>query len=101
MTAAPANSWIQIARPTADPALRLFCFAHAGGGAAVFRTWHEQVPAAIEICGIQLPGRESRWKEPPIHDIRRMLDQLIPAMQSRLHVPFALYGHSMGALLAF
>lgn len=101
MIGAAANGWIQVAHPAESPRLRLFCLAHAGGGAALFRTWHEELPGTVEVCGIQLPGRESRWKEPPIPDLRRVLDQLIPALQSRLHIPFAIYGHSMGALLAF
>src|SRR5712692_7249454 len=101
MTAAATNIWIQVARPAENPRLRLFCFAHAGGGAAVFRTWHEELPGTVEVCGIQVPGRESRWKEAAIPDVGGVLDQLIPALQSRLDIPFAIYGHSMGALLAF
>jgi surfactin synthase thioesterase subunit len=101
MTAAPTNNWIHVAHPAESPRLRLFCFAHAGGGAALFRTWHEELPATVEVCGIQLPGRESRWKERPIPDVRQVLDQLVPVLQSRLDVPFVLYGHSMGAMLAF
>jgi len=93
--------WLQIAKPLARPQLRLFCFAHAGGGASLFRLWNEALPAGVEVCGVQLPGRESRWKEPLISALPPLLNDFVGAILPRLDVPFALYGHSMGALLAF
>jgi medium-chain acyl-[acyl-carrier-protein] hydrolase len=63
--------------------------------------WHEELPAAVEVCGIELPGREGRWKERPIADARQVFDQLIPALESRLNASLVLYGHSMGAMLVF
>src|ERR1700704_3020108 len=62
---------------------------------------NEERPAAVEVCGIQLPGRERSWKERPIADARQVFDQLIPALESRLNASFVLYDHSMGAMLAF
>jgi medium-chain acyl-[acyl-carrier-protein] hydrolase len=79
----------------------MFCFPHAGGGASLFRTWSEALPPDIEVCGVQLPGRESRWKEPLIASIGTMIEALVPALQPWLDVPPLLYGHSMGSLLAF
>lgn len=96
-----ATPWVHVAKPVARPQLRLFCFPHAGGGASLFRLWNEGLPASVEVCGAQLPGREGRWKEPPVECLEPLLDGFVTAAQSRLDTPFALYGHSMGALLAF
>jgi medium-chain acyl-[acyl-carrier-protein] hydrolase len=95
------NPWVIAARVVPRPRLRMFCFPHAGGGASMFRTWHEFLPDTIEVRGIQLPGRESRWKEPLVPDAERLLQAILPAMEPFLDTPCVLYGHSVGSLLAF
>lgn len=81
--------------------VRLLCFAHAGGGASVFRAWHGLLGPDVEIRAVVLPGREARWREAP-H--RRMAD-LVEATMRELHGafdrPFAFFGHSMGAAVAY
>ena len=96
-----ATPWLHVAKPVARPRMRLFCFPHAGGGASLFRLWNEGLPETVEVCGAQLPGRESRWKEPLMARLDALVDAFVTAVEPRLDVPFALYGHSMGALLAF
>jgi medium-chain acyl-[acyl-carrier-protein] hydrolase len=81
--------------------LRLFCLPHAGGGAAAFRTWQAGVAPEIEVCPVRLPGREMRRREPPITSFPDMLHALSEALQPYLGEPYALFGHSMGALLAY
>lgn len=95
------NPFLSISRPVAGARLRLFCFPHAGGAASLFRLWHAGLPAGVEVCGVQLPGREARWREEVFTDVDALLAELIPAFAPLLDVPFALFGHSMGALLAF
>lgn len=85
----------------ADPALRLFCFSYAGGGAAVFRSWGGHLPESVEVCAIQMPGRESRVGEPPYRRLNPVVADLHTAISPLLDRPFALFGHSMGALVAF
>src|SRR5689334_12985964 len=97
----PSTPWLHVAKPVARPQVRMFCFAHAGGGASLFRAWHEALPETVEVCGVQLPGRESRWKEPAIASADRLLQSLFPALRPYLDVPAVLYGHSLGSLLAF
>ena len=58
------NPWIG-RRLTADPELRLFCLPCAGGGASAFRAWRDGLPASIDLCPVQLPGRENRLNEHP------------------------------------
>jgi medium-chain acyl-[acyl-carrier-protein] hydrolase len=81
--------------------VRLFCFAHAGGNAVIFHGWHRQVPADIEVRAVQLPGRANRWNEAPHVQVEELLDALLTALQPWMDVPFAFFGHSMGAMLAF
>lgn len=86
---------------SADPALRLFCFSHAGGGAALFRSWSDYLPERVEVCAVQLPGRESRAGEPPYRRLGQLVTDLRAAIEPLLDRPFAMFGHSMGALVAF
>jgi medium-chain acyl-[acyl-carrier-protein] hydrolase len=81
--------------------VRLFCFPYAGGGSAMFRGWARQLPADIGVYGIQLPGRGSRMLEPPIGELQAVLAELRPAILPYLDVPFAFFGHSMGALIGW
>jgi surfactin synthase thioesterase subunit len=87
--------------PGARPRLRLFCIPYAGVGASVYRPWGRALPPDIEVCALQLPGREGRLRETPFRDLSALLDALVPAIRSWLDVPFAFFGHSMGALVAF
>lgn len=95
------KTWIRTLKPNPNPRLRLFCFSHAGGGASLFRRWHEYLPPAIEVCPVQLPGRESRVRETPYTDMTSLVGDLTKVIVPALDIPFALFGHSLGALIAF
>lgn len=103
--AAAANSaaWTNGVRIAADPRVyvRLFCFPYAGGGASAFRAWPSRLPPDVQVCPIQLPGRENRWGEPAYTDLSPLVGDLADALAPLLEVPFALFGHSLGALIAF
>lgn len=79
---------------------RLFCFPSAGSGASVFRRWASKASGEIEIVPVQPPGREERFTEPTYRQLDDMLDDLLPIIRPRLGPSFALYGHSMGGLIA-
>ena len=87
------------ARPSAR--LRLFCVPYAGGSASAYRAWGDGLPAGIEVCAVQLPGRETRYSEPLLTDARTAAAALVEAMTPLLDRPFAFFGHSLGALLAW
>lgn len=87
-------------RLSATPRLRLFCFHHAGGSASGYRPWFDWVPGDVDLCPIQLPGREGRFTESPVDDPEVLLDRLHEALAPWLDRPFVLAGYSMGALLA-
>jgi medium-chain acyl-[acyl-carrier-protein] hydrolase len=81
---------------------RLFCFPYAGGNAYLFRPWVEALPAALEVVGIQAPGKGSRVLEPPCTGLRALAEQLAAALAPHLtDKPFCFFGHSNGALVAF
>jgi surfactin synthase thioesterase subunit len=80
--------------------LTLFCLPYAGGSAAVFREWSARLPETITLVPLNLPGRGVRHHRAPLHDWPALLDVLVADMLPRLNQPFALFGHSMGALLA-
>ncbi len=93
--------WLICPVPNPSAALRLFCLPHAGGGAALFRSWPTNLPATVEVCAVQLPGRETRFREPPLRNWQPLVAALADGLLPFLDRPYAVYGHSMGALLAF
>ncbi|MFO1427692.1 MAG: alpha/beta fold hydrolase, partial [Steroidobacteraceae bacterium] len=96
-----AGDWFVRFRPTTAATVRLFCFPYAGGGAAIYRPWAQNLPASVDLCALQLPGRETRIRETPIARIDTIADTAVNCMQERLDLPFALFGHSMGSVIAF
>ncbi|MFN6465924.1 MAG: beta-ketoacyl synthase N-terminal-like domain-containing protein [Nostoc sp. DedVER02] len=93
--------WFKVSQKNPKPLFRLFCFPYTGGGASTFDSWLEKFPSEIEICPIQLPGRENRINESPFTKLKPLIETLTPLFQPYLDVPFGFFGHSMGALLSF
>lgn len=96
-----SSLWLKRLPPNPHTRLRLFCFPYAGGAASVYRTWQQHLPAEIEVCAVQLPGRENRIREQPFTDVGTLVQALIPHLLPYLDKPFALFGHSMGSLIAY
>src|SRR5215471_17591276 len=92
-----------ISRPKLSPKVhfRLFCFPHAGGGASTFYPWIHTLPPEIEVCPVQFPGRENRFKEKPFSSLPSLIIALERALCLYLDVPFAFFGHSLGSLVSF
>jgi medium-chain acyl-[acyl-carrier-protein] hydrolase len=100
-TAFSPASWVRSPAPRPGARLRLICFHPAGGGPSMFRPWPARLPADVEVLAVQLPGRESRFTETPLSDYREAVSQAFAALRPLLDQPYALFGHSMGALLAY
>lgn len=97
------NRWFVCWRRAVAPRLRLFAFPYAGSGASVYRPWATLLPDGIELFGFQPPGRESRFSEPvptSLDDVVSAGERVIRAL-ARDGVPFAFFGHSLGALVAY
>lgn len=84
-----------------QPRLRLFCFSYAGGNAAAYLPWQPMLGPEIEVCAFQLPGRGNRFGEPPPASLSSVVDAASAAVDSLDGIPFAFFGHSLGALVAF
>ena len=95
------NSWIACSRPNARATLRLLCFPYAGGGGSPYLQWADFLPGTIEICTIQMPGRDARIVEPLVTRMETLIQTLAGAMESYGQIPYAFFGHSMGALVGF
>jgi surfactin synthase thioesterase subunit len=93
--------WLINSKPNRRASVRLFCFPYAGGGSSIFRSWQQTVPDTIEVCPVQLPGRDSRMTEPPCTEMNELIRLAGQALAPYLDRPFALFGHSMGALISF
>lgn len=96
-----SNPWVIRPRPNPQARLRLFCFPYAGGAASVFYTWQKDIPRDVEVCPIQLPGRQGRLEEPLFTRMEPLLEALAPAIQPYLDRPFAFFGHSLGTKISF
>ena len=80
MTAFTATDrWIASARPRPEAKVRLFCFPYAGGGASVFRGWSDCLPRLVEVHPLQLPGRETRFREPAFTQLAPLVETLAEA----------------------
>lgn len=95
------TNWLVCPQRRVRPRLRLFCFPYAGGSAWMFRSWASQLPESVEIFAVELPGRGKRLIEPALTDLPTIVQALGPQLLPYLDIPFAVFGHSMGALVAF
>ncbi|WP_078488804.1 thioesterase domain-containing protein [Streptomyces noursei] len=98
----PSTDWIRLGPEPVLPRLHLLCFPHAGGSAAGCLNWATAAPPGMRITAVQPPGRDSRVAEPPLRSAQAVAEALGPALADRDDtVPWAFFGHSLGALLAF
>lgn len=102
MTANPsASRWLVRPRPNPSARLRLVCIPFAGAGASVYRLWPEGLPRDVEVCAVQPPGRETRFREPAHARIDPLVDELTEVLEPALDRPYAVFGHSLGSLVGF
>jgi pyochelin biosynthetic protein PchC len=102
--AGPASAtalWLRRLGPVTEPWARLVCFPHAGGTAAFYRPWHEYLPPDVELFSVQYPGRLDRIGEPCIDDMDLMAASVAGAVSPLMDRPMALFGHSLGAVIAY
>lgn len=96
-----ADLWIRRFHPSPDCAARLVCFPHAGGAATYYFALSKALAPQVEVLSVQYPGRQDRRLEKRIDSITELARQAHLALGSWTSVPFAFFGHSMGATVAF
>ncbi|MET7641797.1 alpha/beta fold hydrolase [Streptomyces sp. NPDC005438] len=95
------DPWFAQGEPRDLPGVRLFCLPYAGGSAAAYREWNDLTPPLLHVHPLELPGRGARWGDPPVNGLPRLVDMVADGLSEHLDRPYALFGHSMGGLLAF
>jgi medium-chain acyl-[acyl-carrier-protein] hydrolase len=93
--------WFKHLSPAKAPSFRLFCFPYAGGSADVYGRWQRWFPEQIDICLVHLPGRGNRLREPAFTRLVPLVNAIADSIIGEIDVRYALYGHSMGALISF
>ncbi|MGI5336491.1 thioesterase II family protein [Streptomyces sp. CA-181903] len=87
--------------PALPGAPRLVCFPHAGGGASAYRGWADRLAPEAEVLVVRYPGREDRFEDPLVPDMATLADRVTAALPLSADRPLTLFGHSMGAAVAF
>jgi surfactin synthase thioesterase subunit len=96
-----STAWLRFPEPVPQARVQLFCFPYAGAGISVFRGWSALLRPDVEVCLVQLPGREDRLQEPRFTRLTDLLPPLLAALRPSLDRPFAFFGHSLGGAVAF
>ncbi|KAB1928227.1 thioesterase II family protein [Micromonospora noduli] len=95
-----SDSFLRLSKHV-DASVRLFCFHHAGGMAAMFSRWPAGLPNDVDAVAVQLPGRAERYAEPAFRRMEPLVRYLADEIRPLLEIPFVFFGHSMGAKVAF
>ncbi|MFJ1967225.1 thioesterase II family protein [Streptomyces sp. NPDC087903] len=96
------NPWVRRFTPCPPSALRLICFPHVGGAASAYVALSRALAPHVEVLALQYPGRQDRRHEPHPGSVPALADGVAGALRPTLDGrPYAFFGHSMGALLAF
>ncbi|WP_280412764.1 acyltransferase domain-containing protein, partial [Nocardia asiatica] len=97
-----ATGELTIHRMTAGPpTLRLFCWPFAGGKAAAYTPWRRELPDWVELCVVELPARQRHLAQTPIRRFTDLVDAALARVLPLTDLPFAFFGHSLGALTAY
>ncbi|WP_432035801.1 thioesterase II family protein [Streptomyces cucumeris] len=102
--ASGADTWLRRYQEAPDSAIRLLCFPYAGGSASYYLPVAKALAPSVEVLAVQYPGRQDRYREPCLDDLHELADAVVAAVRERAGIfdrPLALFGHSMGATLAY
>ncbi|MFD9895047.1 thioesterase II family protein [Amycolatopsis sp. NPDC059027] len=95
------DPWLRCFTSGQRAAVRLVCFPHAGGTAGFYRDWQTALPPDVELRVVQYPGREERINDPCVDDMAELADRITAAVLPLATRPLVLFGHSMGAAVAY
>lgn len=95
------NRWLRRFGPPVDHSARLVCFPHAGAAADSYVDLSRALTPEIDVHAVQYPGRQDRRDEEPLGTAGEIADETAAVLRAFEDGPFALFGHSMGALIAY
>lgn len=95
------SPWIRRYSPVTDARARLLCLPHAGGSAPFYLPFARALAPDVDVLTVQYPGRQDRRHEPCIDSITDLADSLTGEVLPWADRPLAIFGHSMGAMIAF
>lgn len=95
------GTWVRQFHPAPDTRVRLVCLPHAGGAASFYFPLSRALTPAVDVLAVQYPGRQDRRHEPTISSLPELADRIFEAIRHLDDRPLALFGHSMGAVLAY
>lgn len=93
--------WVRRYHPAPDATHRLVCLPHAGGSASYYFPVSKALSPKIDVLAVQYPGRQDRASEPLVDSVHDLADQLVEVIEPWADRPLSLFGHSMGATVAF
>jgi surfactin synthase thioesterase subunit len=96
----PGSRWLRRLGPASGAPVRLVCFPHAGGSAVSHVKLAQALSPTVDTHGVQYPGRFERRHEPP-ESITAVADAVAAELGPSWDRPTALFGHSMGSVIAF
>ncbi|MGW6691919.1 thioesterase II family protein [Streptomyces sp. NPDC054961] len=96
-----SSLWLRPLRPTPSARIQLLCFPHAGGSASFFRPLAGRFDADVDVRAVQYPGRQDRRAEAALEDVGLLADRIREAFRPPDGLPYAFFGHSLGAVVAF
>lgn len=96
-----SSDWFRCRQPRPHSRMRLICLPHAGGAAGFFSDWSATLPAEVEVQAVQYPGRADRIADPCIDSMDELAPALAQAIRPLADRPIAMFGHSMGAAVAY
>lgn len=98
----PDGTWFRRFHSPARARVRLLCFPHAGASASAYYAMSAALAGAeLDVAAVQYPGRQDRRREPLVDDIAVLAARVYDVLDGRTGPPIALFGHSMGATVAF
>ncbi|MEU6077199.1 alpha/beta fold hydrolase [Micromonospora sp. NPDC047074] len=95
------DPWLRVFRGGAHAEARLVCVPHAGGTAGFFQSWAARLPDSVDLLAVRYPGRQDRLAEPCVDRMDPLADRITESLIPYLDRPLALFGHSMGASVAY
>lgn len=98
-----SRPWLVSWRPAPYTRPTLLCLPQAGAGCGQFRPWQDALGTEVSVVGVQLPGRENRFTDPPARSVEEVVGAVVAELAAALPpgLPLVVFGNSFGGLLGY